>query len=47
MVGDFFSHEVRASSSNPLATKYPFGSGPLLASLEEHAHRAKIHFYFK
>ena len=41
MVGDFFSHEVRASSSNPLATKHPFGS------LEEHAHRAKIHFYFK
>ena len=43
-VGDCFSDEVIASSSNPLATKRAFGSGPLLVSLKEHSHRTEIHF---
>ena len=43
-VGDCFSNEVRASSSNPLATKRTFGSEPLLVFLKEHTHPAEIHF---
>ena len=43
-VGDCFSNQIRASSSNYLATKCAFGSGPLLVSIKERTHRNEIHF---